>query len=348
MIMTRPLISDTSVELHLLSAWPNAMCVSTGTEPEGRTRMTTTMRTLRFGIEIETVGLRRKQLAQAIHSVVGGVIHDGAGADAWQVTDTRGRGWRVVPDGSLSDAGNSGEIVSPILGYEDIEQLQNIVRAVRRAGARADLSTGIHIHVDGSRFAVGHVINLVKFVHKQERLLEHVFAAHPDRGFYCKPIDPVFLGRLEAAKPRTMSDLRQAWYGSWDVQPDRFHGSRYRGLNLNSLFFRGTIEFRYFNGTLHAGEVKAYVQLVLALAAKAISAKAAHSKRRAFNPATAKYDFRVVLLRLGLIGEEFKTARLHLTKRLAGTAAWKHGRPDRAQGTSAPVGEQAEPERSAA
>ena len=105
--------------------------------------------------------------------------------------------------------------------------------------------------------------------------------------------------------------------------------NRYHGLNLNSLFFRGTLEFRYFNGTLHAGEVKAYVQLVLAIAAKALCSKAASSKRREFNPATAKYDFRVVLLHLGLIGEEFKTARLHLTKKLAGSAAWKGERRDR-------------------
>ena len=95
------------------------------------------------------------------------------------------------------------------------------------------------------------------------------------------------------------------------------------------MFFRNTIEFRYFNGTTHAGEVKAYVQLVLALAAKALTAKAASSKRREFNPATAKYDFRVFLLGLGFVGDEFKTARLHLTKHLAGSAAWKGARRDR-------------------
>jgi hypothetical protein len=37
----------------------------------------------------------------------------------------------------------------------------------------------------------------------------------------------------------------------------------------------------------------------------------------------------VVLLHLGLIGDEFKTARLHPTKKLAGSAAWKGERRDR-------------------
>jgi len=82
------------------------------------------------------------------------------------------------------------------------------------------------------------------------------------------------------------------------------------------------------------------VQLVLALAANAISSKAASSKRREFDPATAKYDLRVVLLRLGLIGDEFKTARLHLTKKLAGSSAWKRGRRDGSAATQgAPASE---------
>jgi hypothetical protein len=57
--------------------------------------------------------------------------------------------------------------------------------------------------------------------------------------------------------------------------------------------------------------------------------KGASSKRREHNPATSKYDFRCFLLSLGLIGDEFKTARLHLLKRLGGSAAWKGARRDR-------------------
>jgi hypothetical protein len=293
--------------------------------------MTATMKTLRFGIEIETVGLRRELLARAIHSVVGGSVVMDYGSGSWRVIELSGRIWRVVPDASLSGGDNNGEIVSPILGYDDIEQLQQIVRAVREAGAKTDETTGIHIHVDGSLFNAKGITNLVKFVFKQERLLEHVLGIAPRRlERYCRPIEPAFLQRLEAKAPKTLRDVQNAWYGSATTQPARYHSSRYHGLNLNSLFFRGTIEFRYFNGTLHAGEVKSYIQLVLALAANALGSKTASSKRRTFDPATAKYDFRVVLLRLGLIGDEFKTARLHLTKKLAGSAAWKRGRRDRA------------------
>jgi hypothetical protein len=187
----------------------------------------------------------------------------------------------------------------------------------------------VHVHVDGSRFDAKSVTNLVKIVHKQERLLEHALGVSDARlTRYCRPIDEDFIRRLEAKRPKTMQEVSDAWYGYRNAFPQRYDQSRYRGLNLNSLFFRGSIEFRYFNGTVHAGEIKAYIQLVLALASKALSSKAASSKRREFNIATAKYDFRVFLLGLELIGEEFKTARLHLTKKLAGSAAWKGERRD--------------------
>ena len=286
------------------------------------------MNTLRFGIEIETVGLGRTSLANAIQSVVGGA--SSADFRSWKIVDAKGRTWRVVPDGSLSNGDQSGEIVSPILGYDDIEELQLVVRAVRRAGARADASTGIHIHVDGSRFDARAVTNLVKMVHKQERLIEHALGIAASRlAHYCRPVDAEFIRRLESRRPRTMQEVSDAWYGRRTATPSRYHNSRYHGLNLNSLFFRGTIELRLFNGTLHAGEVKAYIQLSLALAAKALRAKSASSRRREFNADTSRYDFRVFLLGLGMVGDEFKTARLHLTKRLGGSAAWKGQRRDR-------------------
>lgn len=91
----------------------------------------------------------------------------------------------------------------------------------------------------------------------------------------------------------------------------------------------GTVEFRLFNGTTHAGEVKAHIQLCLAIAAKAKTAACASTKnQRPYNPASAKYDLRVFLLRLGLIGPEFKNTRMHLMKRMPGSSAWKNGRPE--------------------
>jgi hypothetical protein len=73
--------------------------------------------------------------------------------------------------------------------------------------------------------------------------------------------------------------------------------------------------------------VKAFVQLSLALAAHAMSSKSAAGKRKPFNPDTAKYACRIFLKLLGLVGDEFKTCRHHLTTGLAGCSNYRGVKP---------------------
>ncbi len=291
------------------------------------------MKTLRFGIEIETVGQTRAQVAEAICTVVGGTTrHVGIPTcyDPYEITAADGRTWKVMADSSLSASQRlQAEVVSPILRYEDIETLQRVIRAIRKARARVDSSCGIHIHVDAASFDAKALRNLVKIVNKQEALIEHALNISQDRRCrWCRGIDADFLAKIERQRPSDLTDLNRAWYGRLNTQPTHYDSSRYRGLNLHNVWFRGTVEFRWFEASLHAGKVKAYLQFALALSAKAINARASSSKKRTLDPATAKYDFRVFLLGLNLIGDEFKTARLHLMSRLQGSAAWKHGRRD--------------------
>ncbi len=104
-------------------------------------------------------------------------------------------------------------------------------------------------------------------------------------------------------------------------------------LNYHAVFTKGTVEFRLFqfdapadgkqNG-LHAGQLKSYIQLCLALSQLAKDVKFASPKPQQHeNP---KYAMRTWLLRMGFIGEEFKTARDLLTRRLSGDTAFRNGR----------------------
>jgi hypothetical protein len=280
------------------------------------------MKALKFGVEIETVGLAQGAIARTVAAALGGQM-----AGETLVRDPQGRTWKVVPDGSLSGSHN-GELVTPILTYEDIEALQSVVRALRAAGARTDRSCGLHIHVGAETFDAAALVRLMKMVHKQERLIEKALGTQPARlGHYCRPIDEAMMARIERGPVRTIDDVKTAWYGRSGVVPSRMCQSRYRGLNMNSYFYRKTIEIRAFEGTMHAGELKGCIQFALALAAKALTSKSASARRRAYEERSGRYDFRVFLLGLGFIGDEFATARLHLTKRLSGSAAWKAGRP---------------------
>ncbi|MEG0387149.1 MAG: amidoligase family protein, partial [Niameybacter sp.] len=124
-------------------------------------------------------------------------------------------------------------------------------------------------------------------------------------------------------KPKTIDELADIWYEGYGVQ-DRnrhYHQSRYHGLNLHSTFTKGTVEFRLFNSTTHAGKIKAYIQFCLALSYQALTQKKA-SARRTYTD-NEKYTFRCWMLRLGLNGEEFKTCRHHLLANLTGNSAWR-------------------------
>ena len=153
---------------------------------------------------------------------------------------------------------------------------------------------------------------------------------------YCRTVDTRFLEQVNRRKPKTMSELADVWYKSHDENYGRNHhynGSRYHMLNYHATFTKGTIEFRLFqfdapadgkqNG-LHAGQLKAYIQLCLALSQMAKEVRTASPKpQQNENP---KYAMRTWLLRLGFIGDEFKTARDILTKRLDGDTAFRTAR----------------------
>ena len=151
---------------------------------------------------------------------------------------------------------------------------------------------------------------------------------------YCRTVDPSFLERLNRRKPKTMEQLADIWYeGVWGSRNQHYNDSRYRMLNYHACFTHKTIEFRCFQfanagngrkGGLHAGELKSYIQLCLALSQMAkMVASASPKQPQVENP---KYAMRTWLLRLGFIGDEFATARDILTKNLEGDTAFRHGR----------------------
>lgn len=286
---------------------------------------------LRYGVEVETIRRRRDVVARAIQSVVGGgVTHTGGMYDAWQVQDECGRVWKVVTDASLTSVSPDlrAEVVSPVLAYEDLETLQEVIRAIRKCHAAVDARCGMHVHIDASAFDGNSLANLAKIVHKQEELILTALGVSQERQHtYTKPMDSAFIARIERSRPKTREQMNLIWYGYHNQHPTHYHESRYAGVNFHNVWYRGTIEFRWFESTLHAGKAKSAVQFVLAVAAMALNSRCASSRRRKFNPQSAKYDFRCFLLRLGLNGPEFKTARKFLLSAMPGDAAFKNGRP---------------------
>lgn len=225
---------------------------------------------IRFGCELETVQKDRGTVARAIQSVVGGeVAHVGGSSsyDPWEVKDRLDRVWRVVADASLTSvpANLRAEVVSPILTYDNIAELQEVVRAIRRCGATTDDCTGIHVHISHPDITPKALANLAKLIYKQQEIIYAALGVNRQRmERYCKPIDPAFIERITKNPPRTMRQLNTQWYGRYVEYPQRYDSTRYSILNLNGYFLRQAIEMRAYSGSLHAGRVKAVILFSMA------------------------------------------------------------------------------------
>lgn len=95
----------------------------------------------------------------------------------------------------------------------------------------------------------------------------------------------------------------------------------------------GKIVFPWF--TLHGleGEADAYNSLVVALCNMAKNQKRVTATEKPVE--NAKFDMRLFLVRLGFIGDEYKTARKILLRNLTGNSAWKSGhKPERLAGNA--------------
>lgn len=285
----------------------------------------------RFGIEIEMTGITRSAAAKIIAKHFGTeASHVGGSYDTYTISDGTERRWKVVSDSSIRCQARGErmasklyavEVVSPICQYEDIETVQELIRELRKGGARVNDSCGIHIHVDASRHDPKTLRNVVNIMASKEDLLYKTLKVKIDRQYYCQKADLRFLEDVNLKRPKSMSEFETLWYNGDSGRHSHYHSSRYHALNLHSVFSKGTIEFRMFNSTLHAGEVKSYIQLCLAISNQALVQKSASRSRT--QSSNEKYTFRTWLLRLGMIGEEFKTARQHLLKNLDGNIAWK-------------------------
>ena len=290
------------------------------------------LRAQTFGVEIEMIGITRSKAAKTIAAYFGKEsTHYGGTYDTYQAGDSKGRTWKAMSDSSIKAEKKNGgrasdlyktEVVTPILRYEDIEDLQEVLRRLRKAGAIVNESTGIHIHIGAENFTPATLCNLLKNIRSKEDILYKAIQVKNSRVYYCKKTNQALIEMIEKHRPTTREKLADLWYQEApDGRERQYNESRYHGLNLHAYFTKGTVEFRLFNSTLHAGELKAYIQFCLAVTAKAINTSKASSKPSVSD--NEKYTFRCWLLRLGLNGDEFKTCRHHLLKNLEGNSAWR-------------------------
>lgn len=296
----------------------------------------------KFGVEIELTGITRKAAAKVIAKMLNSEASQPQTGcyKTRTIMDILGREWKVMRDSSIEVQTKTNndypldeykvEVVTPPLQYTDIELLQEIVRELRKAGAIVNSSCGIHIHVDGANHNSQSLRRLVNFITARQDLIYEALEIDSYREKdYCKKLSPELLKTMKKKKELSKSEAEEIWYSpandgySSGIRHEHYNATRYHGINLHSYFSKGTVEFRLFNSTLHAGKIKAYIQFCLAVSAWAITS----TDKIAFRSITGyTAEQKVTIMkniltqRLGLYGDEFKTCRLHIMeplKRLA-------------------------------
>ena len=306
----------------------------------------TEMKKQTIGVEVEMNSIKRETAAKVAATYFGTGRYEYTasrnGYYTWSTWDSQGREWKFQRDVSIAGPDEEKcELVTPILTWDDIETLQELCRQLRHKGAKSDATRGcgVHIHIGANGHTPQTLRNLANIMASHEDLLTKALKLDIARvSRYCRSVNRVFLSRVNQKKPKTMAELADIWYNTQNASYGRdqhYNESRYHMLNLHATFTKGTVEFRLFQfdaptadrkGGIHAGQLKSYIQLCLALSQMAKTVRTASAKpQQRENP---KYAMRTWLLRLGFIGDEFKTARDLFTNRLEGDAAFRNGRAD--------------------
>ena len=225
-----------------------------------------------FGVEVEMTGITREKAARLVAEVLGTTpSHPESNCyHTRTIADQAARKWKIMRDSSIEAIRNDGtsepldeyrvEFVTPPLNYSDIELLQNIIRKLRENGAKAHSSCGIHIHVDGANHTAVSLRRLVNFMTARQDLIYEALQIGDRESNWCHKLNKTLLDAMKKDKNLTKEKAEEIWYSRANdgycggIDHQHYNATRYHGVNLHSFFTKGTVEFRLFNSTLHAGK----------------------------------------------------------------------------------------------
>ena len=100
-----------------------------------------------IGVEVKMNSITREKAAKTAAEFFGTRRYQSTagrnGYSTWSAWDADGREWKFQKDVSISGPDSEKcELVTPILHYSDMETLQELIRRLRKAGAKSDATRG--------------------------------------------------------------------------------------------------------------------------------------------------------------------------------------------------------------
>lgn len=181
-------------------------------------------------------------------------------------------GCGVVTDGSLGSGGR--EFITAPAASAKLEKIINTTcENLAAQGFTAERTCGLHIHVDMRDFKLDpyFAYKLVKTYIAAEEALYQMLPSSRRGNHYCGSIAKrVSESRLHPSM--TLDDFITNYYNYSDPEyikrnrwGEKYTDARYCGLNMHSLYYRGTVEIRYHEGTNNPEQILNWIQLHLTL-----------------------------------------------------------------------------------
>ena len=190
-------------------------------------------------------------------------------------------------DGSLNSTGI--EIQTPPASWEELARnIELSTKILKKHGFRISKRCGMHIHLDASDFKRSYtkIAKILKTYYAIENLIYQIVPKSRREGTYCLPLQSSF--DYPDFNIKKMADLERNWYQKannsrwfykstqeeWDRQgksiiqnmkKGKYCDSRYLGVNIHSIFFRGTLELRHHSGTLNKTKIFHWINFNLSL-----------------------------------------------------------------------------------
>lgn len=180
-------------------------------------------------------------------------------------------------DGSIN-GGVGMEIVTPVMnGIKAVNMVEKMTEKIREHGGKVNRSCGYHVHIDMADvdsdeysshrklkdlwlFYIAYEDVIMSFIPNSRRNNRYCHVLRSDYNF------------MEIYNSQNTSELEKIWYRESSKQSaDRRKGdhkdsSRYRGINMHTLFAERHIEIRYHSGTINSKKILEWANLHLMIA----------------------------------------------------------------------------------
>ena len=169
-------------------------------------------------------------------------------------------GWGATSDGSLNCDGVEF-IGEPMNGDKLYNSIDALSQYLRNAGAVTTKNCGLHIHVNAMDLYHQELKGVLYVARKIEPLL---YAMQPDsrrRSNWCREMR---LSKQGIDSIDSNDSFVDSWYDG-DASTEKYHDSRYHGLNLHARVYLGTVEFRYHTGTINARKMRCWAEICTAI-----------------------------------------------------------------------------------